>query len=176
MSIREKECLENVTNVHELIQWINTLPEDSIMSSFVIDRNVNMKLYAQMLKTPDHIKGLWVFAFDDENNNPYITILFVEENLGAGTLDLTFIPLNVILRFWKDNEIDKYHDYYKLILYDADDYLKAAEKGEHCLMHHIEKMIIKNRDLLNMINEWFFHDLSLKSFSGPYKHSHVCSK
>lgn len=100
----------------------------------------------------------------------YITILFVEENLGAGTLDLTFIPLNVILRFWRDNEIDKYHDYYKLILYDADDYLKAAEKGEHCLMHHIEKMIIKNRDLLNMINEWFFHDLSLKSFSGPYKH------
>ncbi len=43
-------------------------------------------------------------------------------------------------------------------------------------MHHVEKMIIKNHDLLNMINEWFFHDLSLKSFSGPYKHSHVCSK
>ena len=171
MFIKEKECFENVTDVHKLIQWISALPEDSIVSSFVIDRSVNMKLYAQMLRTPNHIKGLWACVFDDENNNPYVTILFVEENLGSGILDLTFIPLNVILEFWRDNEIDKYHDYYNSIRYEVAEYFEAVKENKKWkLIHCVEEMIAENNNLLNMINEWFFHDLSLKSFSGEYRH------
>lgn len=168
--ILEELCLENVKNTSNLIDWLNlNIDENQWMSSFEVDKSIDMESYHQLLIEPNLVKGHWIFLFEKENNEKYFTVLFVEDNRSAKILTLTFISISDIVDYWYTTKDDEYVSVWEDLKEQCDSYNKISDENlgiYEFLMYLYKDSFYEGIGCMsNMYNQWFFHDVNKKNFS-----------
>lgn len=165
----EESCLENVTDNSTLIEWLNkNIDDHRWMCSFQMDSCVNMDRYRQLLIEPKFVKGHWVFLFEKEDNEEYLTVLFVEDARDKKILTITFISVLDIVEYWHATKDDEYISMWEEVKEQCDEYNKLADKNlstyEFLKYLYVEFYSDGLSYIADAFNQWFFHDVNKKNF------------